>query len=535
MNKSRNPNSEIRGSVAAWPRYVLRASAFIFRLRASAFFRASGFGLRICGIAACLGLLAPLLLAGCAVGPNFKQPAAPQVQDYTPNPLSTTSGTTNVAGGEPQRFLAGADIPGEWWTIFHSKPLNTLIERSLTNNPSIKAGQAALTVAREVVLAQKGAYFPSLTGGFAASRQKTSEELAPVPNANQFYFSLYTPQVSVSYVPDVFGLNRRTVESLKAQAEQARFALVATHITLSANVAAAAIQEASLRAQIAATHELLAINTNMLEIMRRQFAKGYVSRLEVAAQESQLAQVAATLPPLLKQLAQQRDLLAALSGGFPSAGLPEEFELAGLQLPQELPLSLPSQLVAQRPDVRLAEETLHAASAQIGIAVANRLPSITLSADAGTMALEAGNMFANGAGFWTLAGSVTQPIFQGGALLHKERAARAAYVQAAEQYRSTVLTAFQNVADTLNALEQDANALKAAAAAKDAAGITLDLARKQWQSGYANYLALLSAEMAYQQSTINLVQAQANRYADTAALFQALGGGWWHRGELTRN
>ncbi len=339
----------------------------------------------------------------------------------------------------------------------------------------------------------------------------------------------------MSYVPDVFGLNRRTVESLKAQAEQARFALAATHITLSANVAAAAIQEASLRAQIAAAHELIAINTNMLQILRNQLAKGRVSGLDVAAQESQLAQVAATLPPLLKALVQQRDLLAALAGGFPSQGPAEQFELSSLQLPQELPLSLPSQLVAQRPDVRQAEETLRAASAQIGIAVANRLPNITLSADAGSMALAAGQIFAGGTGFWTLAGGVTQPIFQGGALLHRERAARAAYVQAAEQYRSTVLAAFQNVADALNALEQDANGLRAAAAAKEAAGVTLDLARKQFQTGYAGYVALLSAEQAYQQAVVTLVQAQANRYADTAALFQALGGGWWHRAELTRN
>ena len=504
-------------------------------IRVSGHFRVAGFGLRIVGEVASHSLLAAFFLTGCAVGPNFKQPTAPAIASYTPNPLPTTSGSPNVAGGETQCFLTGADIPGEWWTLFHSKPLNNLIERSLTNNPSLKAAQAALTAAREIVLAQKGAFFPGVTGGFAATRQKTSEELAPIPNANQSYFSLYTPQVSVSYVPDVFGLNRRTVESLQAQAEQVRFALAATHITLSANVAAAAIQEASLRAQIAATHQLMAINSNMLGIIREQFAKGYLSRLEVAAQESQLAQIAASLPPLVRQLAQQRDLLAALSGVFPSQGLPEKFELESLQLPQHLPLSLPSRLVAQRPDVRQAEETLHAASAQIGIAIANRLPSITLSADAGTMALEAGNMFANGAGFWTLAGSVTQPIFQGGVLLHKERAARAAYVQAAEQYRSTVLTAFQSVADSLNALEQDADALKAAATAEDAASLTLDLARRQWQSGYANYLALLSAESTYQQSTINLVQAQANRYADTAALFQALGGGWWHRSELTKN
>jgi NodT family efflux transporter outer membrane factor (OMF) lipoprotein len=247
-----------------------------------------------------------------------------------------------------------------------------------------------------------------------------------------------------------------------------------------------------------------------------------------------LAQVLATLPPLVKQLAQQRDLLAALSGGFPSEGPAEKFELSGLKLPGELPLSLPSQLVAQRPDVRQAEENMHAASAQVGIAVANRLPNFMLSADAGSMALAAGQMFSSGTGFWTLAGSVTQPIFQGGALLHRQRAAWAAYTNAAELYRGAVLTAFQNVADTLAALEQDANGLNAAAAAKDAAKITLDLSMQQWQSGYASYLALLSAEQAYNQAVISLIQAQANRYADTAALFQALGGGWWNRADLTK-
>jgi NodT family efflux transporter outer membrane factor (OMF) lipoprotein len=474
-----------------------------------------------------------VLLAGCAVGPNFKKPAAPDVSGYTPVPLSSTSGTTNVTGGERQRFVSGSDIPGEWWTLFHSKPLSDLIELSLSNNPTIKAAQAALTVARENVLAQKGTYYPSISGIFSAARQKTSEEISPTPNSGALYFSLYTPQVSVSYVPDVFGLNRRTVESLKAQEEQARFALAATHITLSANVAAAAIQEAALHGQIEVTRQLVGINSNMLQTLRAQFTNGYIGRLDVATQEAQLAQVASTLPALLKQLAQQRDLLAALSGKFPTQGPAEQFELASLQLPQELPVSLPSQLVAQRPDVRQAEESLHAASAQVGIAVANRLPNITLTADAGTMALEAGKIFAGGAGFWSLAGSLTQPIFEGGALLHKQRAARAAYTQAAEQYRATVLTAFQNVADTLNALQQDANGLNAAASARDAAKVTLDLAQQQFP-GYSGYLSLLTAEQAYQQALMNLVQSQANRYADTAALFQALGGGWWNRADLSK-
>jgi NodT family efflux transporter outer membrane factor (OMF) lipoprotein len=478
--------------------------------------------------------LALLITAGCAVGPNFKRPAAPNVPGYAPSAPSTTTGSAGVSGGEAQTFAQGHDIPGDWWTLFHSKPLNDLIERSLKNNPDLKSAQAALLVARENTLAQRGAYYPSVSGSFAATRAKTSEEISPVPSFTTFQYSLFTPEVSVSFVPDVFGLNRRTVESLKAQQEQARYVVAATNITLSSNVAAAAIQEASLRAQIGATDELIRINTGMLDVLRKQFEKGYVGRLDVAAQESQLAQIAATLPPLLKQLAQQRDLLAVLSGGFPSEEL-EKFELSSLQLPQQLPLSLPSKLVEQRPDVLQAEENLHSASALIGVARANRLPSFNLTGDIGSMALAFGNIFKAGTGFRDATAGVTQPIFEGGTLLHKERAARAAYVQADEQYRSTVLTAFQNVADTLHALEQDADALKAAVAARDAAKVTLDLTTQQMRVGYVNYLALLGAEQAYEQAMINLVQAQANRYSDTAALFQALGGGWWNRADVPKS
>jgi len=481
---------------------------------------------------ALIALLALLITAGCAVGPNFKRPAAPNVPGYTPSLPTTTSSSPSVEGGEAQTFAQGRDIPGDWWTLFHSKPLNDLIERSLKNNPDLKSAQAALLVARENTLAQRGAYYPSVSGSFSATRAKTSNELSPVPNASVFEYSLFTPEISVSFVPDVFGLNRRTVESLKAQQEQARYVVAATNITLSSNVAAAAIQEASLRAQIDATNQLIEINTNMLHVLQKQFIAGYVGRLDVAAQEAQLAQVAATLPPLLKQLAQQRDLLAVLSGGFPNEDLGEKFELSGLQLPLELPLTLPSKLVEQRPDVLQAEENLHSASALIGVARANRLPSFNLTGDIGSMALAFADIFKAGNGFRDVGASVTQPIFQGGTLMHKERAARAAYIQADEQYRSVVLTAFQNVADTLHALEQDADGLKAAVAARDAAKVTLDLTTRQMQAGYVSYLALLSAEQAYQQAVITLVQAQSNRYADTAALFQALGGGWWNRPDV---
>ena len=487
------------------------------------------------GRVAFVAAMAGLLLAGCAVGPNFKRPAAPADGDYTGHPLSDTVATTNVAGGVAQRFANGGDIAGDWWTLFHSKALNELIELSLTNNPDLKAAQAALSVARENVLAQRGAYFPNVSGSFSASRQKQPGTIAPTPSSNAFQYNLFTPQVSVSYSPDVFGANRRSMESLRAQEQGVRFQMIATYTTLTANVVVTAIQEAAVRTQIDTTRELIGLNSNMVEILRYQFTKGYAGRLDVVAQESQLAQVIATLPPLLKQEAQLRDLLAVLAGRFPNQSPEGKFDLASLQLPEEIPVSLPSQLVAQRPDVLQAEANLHAASAQIGIATANRLPNITLTANAGSTALSIDKVFTSGTGFWGLGAAATVPLFEGGTLLHQERAAKAAYVQAAEQYRSAVLTAFQNVADTLAALQQDAEGLKASATAADDAQITLDLSQRQWKDGYISYVALLSAEQAYQQARINLVQAQANRYADTAALFQALGGGWWQRTDLNKD
>jgi NodT family efflux transporter outer membrane factor (OMF) lipoprotein len=471
-------------------------------------------------------------LAGCAVGPNFRKPAAPQVTGYTASPLATTAGTPDVTAGEAQRFAEGRDIAADWWTLFHSDALNALIEEALKNNHDLKAARAALSVARENVLAQRGVYYPSAAASFSASRQRQSGQIAPTPNSNAFLYNLFTPQVSVAYVPDVFGLNRRTMESLRAQEQEVRFQMIAVYTTLTANVVVTAIQAASVQTQIDTTRQLIDMNADMVKILRYQYDKGYAGGLDLAAQETQLAQVTATLPPLLKQSAQLRDLLAVLTGRFPSEATAEPLVLATLQLPRELPVSLPSELVAQRPDVLQAEANLHDASAKIGIATANRLPNIVLSANAGSTALALDQLFTSGTGFWSLGAAATAPLFDGGTLLHQERAAKAAYTEAAEQYRSTVLTAFQNVADTLTALDQDALGLKAAAAAADAAKVTLDLAQRQLQDGYAGYLALLSAEQAYQQDRINLVQAQANRYADTAALFQALGGGWWHRAAL---
>jgi NodT family efflux transporter outer membrane factor (OMF) lipoprotein len=477
------------------------------------------------------------LLGGCVVGPNFKPPAPPDVERYTATPLPAgTIATPGVTGGAAQRFVSGADIPADWWTLFHSRPLNALIEQALANNPNLKAAQAALLAAHENTRGQRGAYMPQVNAGVGITRQRDpSGALAPVPSNNAFLYTLVTPQLSVSYVPDVFGLNRRTVEAIAAQEEATRYELIATDIALSANVVAAAVEEASLRDQIDATRALIDIDRKMLEIVQYQKRKGYAGGLDLAAQQSQLAQLEASLPPLVKQLDQQHNAMAVLIGRFPGEVPPDKFTLASLTLPRDLPVSLPSALVAQRPDVLQAQANMHAASAQVGIATANRLPNITLTANAGSTALAIGQVFGPGTGFWNIGAALLAPIFDGGTLKHQQRAARAAYTQAAEQYRATVLTAFQNVADSLTALDQDARTLKANAAAADAARTTLDLSRLQYKDGYAAYLAVLNAEQSYQQARIALVQAEASRYADTAALFQALGGGWWQRADLNGN
>lgn len=474
-------------------------------------------------------LLLSLALCGCAAGPDFHRPAAPSADRYTPEPLAPESVAADTPGGAMQRFVAGGDIPAQWWELFRSPALNSLVEQSLKANPNVQAAQASLRVAEETYLAQRGALFPAAEASFSPTRQKVAPALSSPLNSGASIFSLHTAQLSASYVPDVFGGVRRQVESAAAVAESQRFLLEAAYLSLTANVVAAAVQEAALRAQVAATEEIVKVETEQVELMQKQLELGAIAEANVIAQRVTLAQAQATLAPLRKQLAQQRNLLTALTGRLPSDEVAETFDFAALELPAELPVSLPSRLVEQRPDVRAAEAQLHAASAQIGVATANLLPQFTLTASAGSVATEMASLFTGGSGFWAVAATATQPLFQGGALVHRKRAAEAAYDQAAAQYRATVLTAFQNVADALRAVQYDAIALKAALDAKVLAEESLGIARRQLQLGDISYFALLTAEQAYFQAVVALVQAQANRYADTAALFQALGGGWWNR------
>jgi NodT family efflux transporter outer membrane factor (OMF) lipoprotein len=445
-------------------------------------------------------LLAALLLSSCAVGPDFVQAAAPDVDRYTKEPLASHTSSADVRLGQSQHFVNGRDIPAEWWQLFHSPQLNALVRKALDANPNLQSTLAALRVAKENVYAQQGKYFPLIQANFNPSRSMTPASLSSPLASGDNLFNLFTAQVLVSYTFDTWGLNRRAVESLQAIADSQRFQVEAAYLTLVANVVVTAVQEASLRAQIEATNRLIEINTKGVAILRRQLQDGYASRMDLAAQEAQLAQFRATLPPLRKALAQQRDLISALTGRLPSQEPYETFRLRDLHLPTDLPVSLPAQLVDQRPDVRAAEEQLHSASALVGVAVANMLPNLTIGANSGYTATSVASLFSGPALFWTVAANATQPIFDGFNLLHLERASRAAYEQSAWSYRTTVVAAFQNVADSLRAIQNDADTLKAAREFEKAAKISLDLAQQQMQTGQQNILFLLTAQQTYERT-----------------------------------
>jgi NodT family efflux transporter outer membrane factor (OMF) lipoprotein len=481
--------------------------------------------------AALLGLLL-VALAACAVGPNYHRPAAPADKNYGSAPVAGETAAAAGPGGEAQHFVLGLTIRADWWTLFESPPLTQLVELALKENPDAAAAQAALKQANELYAAQRATLFPSLEGGFSAQRARNAVGTVANPTTlpqTSPYYNLFTAQLSVSYLPDVFGGQRRALEQTQAEAAASRFALEATYLTLSSNVVVTAVQEAALRAQLGATERLLEVQQQLTHTVRGQKELGSASQLDVLTQQAAEAQNAATLPPLRKQLAQTRDALTALVGRLPAQEPAQTFTFEELTLPVQIPVSVPSALIEQRPDVRQAEENLHAASAQVGVSIANMLPQFSISAQTCSSALQISQLFTSYTGFWGAGASLTQTLFDAGALLHKKRAADAALDVAGAQYRAAVILACRNVADTLHALQADADTLIATQQAEADAHAAFDIARQQRTLGSLSTVALLNAEQTYLQAQLAVAQARANRYADTAALFQALGGGWWNR------
>ena len=475
-------------------------------------------------------LTAPLLVSACVVGPNYHRPALSPSSSYGAAAISPSP----ASAGQPQ-VDPSMDIPAQWWRIFRCAELDALVAEGLRNSPTVEAAKAALRAAREQVKAQRGAYYPTIAASLQPSHQNFAKDLSSQAASGISDYNLTTTQVSVSYTPDLFGANRRAVESLVAQQDQERFELEAARLTLASNVAQAAIQDALLREEIDSTKVIIAFQQRTFDSYQAQYRLGQVSRADLALQRALLGQSQASLPPLIKSYDANRDLLSALVGRTPGEPLDVKFSFASLGLPERLPLSLPAQLVEHRPDVRIAEAQLRAASAEIGVAVAARFPNLQIDATGGSAALTLLPSFNQAADFSSLVATLTQPVFAGGTLRHRERAARAAYDQAAAQYRGAVVGAFQNTADVLHALWTDADTLRAAQVSSTASAESLTIAQRQLGLGDINRLTMLTAQLTAAQSRLTLLQAKADRYADVVALYQALGGDWWVNNGATPN
>jgi NodT family efflux transporter outer membrane factor (OMF) lipoprotein len=487
-------------------------------------------------------------LIGCAVGPNFVAPDAPDVERYTKEEIKKI----DAANGS---IILGAskDIPEKWWEAFHNKKLNKIISNAINHNQTLEAAEASIRVAYFNAEAQKGFFLPqiSLSPGGSANldsnkfanivlNQKLLTQSYPNPASvltniavpattampPPWSYRLITPAANLAYTPDVWGKIRRTVEALEAQQDIARYQLEAAYLTMTSNVALTAIMEASLRSQYEAIERVIAIEHEALEMMRTQLKVGWASEADVLAQESLYAQAKQLLPPLQKQIALARNLLTALEGEYSTAQSSDVFKLSELRLPKNVPVILPSKFVRQRPDVRAAEANMHMAAAQIGIAIGARLPEFNLSGAGGASAYHFEYVFMPGTQFYNILGDATTPIFQGFTLLNQQKAAEASFDEAAALYRSTVVQAFQDVADMLRSLQADSESVKAAIYSEEVAHRQLEILRAELKIGSVSVLMLLNAQNNYMMATVSRIQAEGNQLADVAGLFMALGGGW---------
>lgn len=477
-------------------------------------------------------ILISFLSSSCVVGPDYKRPKFPIPKDYQgiihPNPTEST----NVRFGESQRFEVGQDICNQWWEVFHSKKLNELILTAFRHNPDVGVAKANLRTALEAAYAQRGEFVPYVGLSWAPTIQQTSGVLQSNLASNAYVYSLYTGQLFLSYNPNVFGNLTRAQESLMWQVEKAKFELEAAYLTISTNVVTAVIQAATLRAQYSYIKRLVKAQSEIVHIYRSRYQMGDIAKSDLLLQESELAQTMAELPILKKQIQLQRNLVNSLVGRYPADRCTPRFHFKDFKLPQDLPLTIPSVLLEHRPDVRAAEADMKAANALIGVAIANRIPMVTIGAtNLGTAATQLGDFFARNSNFWALAGFVAQPIFAGGRLRHEQLKAEAIYKQAQAQYKSTVIGAFKDVADVVRSIQQDARAVNIARLAERRAYESLKISRLQLKLGDGNAVLILANLLLYQRAKIDLIVEQGRRLSDTAALFQVLGGGWWNKSE----
>jgi NodT family efflux transporter outer membrane factor (OMF) lipoprotein len=470
-------------------------------------------------------------MAGCSVGPDYRAPEIPKVTGYTAGTQPQATASAEGPAGASQQLIGGRDLPAEWWAVFQCESLDRLVRQALSESPTLVKAQARLRKAQEDLAARKGVLqLPEVDATLSGNRIQVQPESLGVQSLPiDTPFNLYFASLGITYTLDLFGSSRRELEALRAAIDYQQFELEAARLMLSGNVVTSAIREASLREQIATTQEIVSLQEKQVSITEAMARAGGLSAADVASQRGELARSRAELPLLQAQLEQVRHRLAVYVGKPPQTAELPEFRLSDLHLPAELPVSVPSELARQRPDIRAAEALLHAACARVGVATANLYPSIRLSANGGTLATTISSLFSSGTGFYLLAASLAQPLFHGGELRAKKRAAVAAFEQAGAAYQEVLLQGFQNVADILRALEADAQVLHERSEAATQARTAFDITSARYKVGGVSQLALLEAQREYRQASVQQTQAIADRYADSAALFQALGGGWWNR------
>jgi len=476
------------------------------------------------------GLVVPLMLSACAVGPDFVRPEAPAVNRYTSDELP---GATVEAEGKAQRFRQGEKIAADWWRLFNSSEIDAAVKQGLANNPNLQSAQASLRISQNNLQAGYGVFYPSIDLGFSATRQKLSPFRFGL-NTPGSIFNLFTLGATVTYALDVFGGNRRTLEGLGAQSDYQRYSMLGTYMTLTGNIVNTMIARAAYEAQMQATEQLIGAQQGQLSITRIQVSSGTVPYANVLSINNQIAVNQAALPALQQKRDQAEHLLATLMGRLPAEEKAPPVDLSRLSLPHDLPASLPSDLVRQRPDILAAEAQLHAASANVGVATAALFPSFSLSGDYNLSSTHIGSVSDPNGRFWSVGPSVNYSLFRGGATWYGRQAALEGYQKSLADYRQTVLSAFQQVADTLKALQHDAEILQAQSEALSAAQEALAMREANYQAGLVSYLDVLVANSQFYQAKTNYLQALAQRYQDTTALFVALGGGWWNDKQLVQ-
>jgi len=476
------------------------------------------------------GTLALLLAQGCTVGPHYHAPAPPAITTYTPQPQPSQTVSSQGTAGAAQALSAAGDVPAQWWTLFHSPELNDMVQKALASSPTLEEATARRKEAQEELNARRGATkYPTVSGSASVEQEQPNLSAYGIPFPNPSPFTLLTGSVSVSYALDIFGANRHLIEGLQAERDYQAWQLEGARLMLAGNVVAAAVEQAELREQIELTGQMIAIEEKELKIVEQRYEAGGVADYDVRSQRTLVAQARAGLPALQERLDAVNDQLAVLMGTSSAEAKVPALSLASLHLPEELPVSLPSALVRQRPDIRAAEALLRQASANVGVATANLYPQIELSGSGGAI----GTSFVSGGDLWNVGAWLTQPIYNGGELRAEKRKAEAAYQEAEGVYRQTVLQAFQQVADTLYAIEHDAQAVQARTDAVASAEASYKIASARLGAGGISQLATLDAERQQLETALDRSAAAAARYSDSAMLFEALGGGWWNNAAQT--